>query len=73
MVDGMNTLLFKKLAKNTQSSEGISLNRHLIMHGIWHEYGTKENSVKCILLLDFVKFVIEEKEELDSKEKNLED
>ncbi len=32
--------------------------RHLILHGISVGYGTKKNSIKAILLLDYVSFII---------------
>lgn len=74
LIDGLNSLMVEQLAEHSNEIEKAFFNRNLVMHGNWAEYGykygTKENSIKSILLLDFVKFVIEEKEELDSKEKN---
>lgn len=48
--DNDNFILIK--SKNEKMNE---LNRHSILHGESVDYGTEENSIKAILLLDFVR------------------
>lgn len=37
-----------------------SFNRHLVLHGHSKEFGTKENAIRAICLLDFLHFIITE-------------
>lgn len=41
-----------------------SFNRHLVLHGHSKEFGTKENAIRAICLLDFLHFIITEAVEI---------
>lgn len=43
-----------------------SFNRHLILHGHSINYGTKENAIRAICLLDFLHFITQEAVEVNS-------
>ena len=42
-----------------------SFNRHLVLHGHSFEYGTKENAIRAICILDFLHLIITEAVEID--------
>lgn len=74
LIDGINLLLFEELAADSDDVDDESaLNRHVVQHGLWSGYGTKENSVKAIVLLDFARFIIERQEEAEEDGDNEED
>ena len=60
-VEGFDKLLQDVLAKSyglkDKISEGV-FGRHPILHGNSVDYGTRENSIKAILVLDYVSFII---------------
>jgi len=61
MVESFDEFIRKVLAQSydikRKIPEGIFA-RHPILHGRSTDYGTKENSIRAILLLDYVKFII---------------
>ncbi len=53
----VNFLLENLFANNDSDSETpliINFNRHDIMHGLDNEYGTFENLIRCLLVIDFL-------------------
>lgn len=53
----MNFLLENLFANNDSDSEIpliLNFNRHDIMHGLDNEYGTFENLIRCLLVIDFL-------------------
>lgn len=48
-----------------------SFNRHLVLHGHSKEFGTRENALRAICLLDFLHFIITEAVEIDRDDVNL--
>ena len=52
--------------KRAQQPDGFSeLNRHQVLHGEVTEYGTEQNSLKAISLLNYCAFVLPEPEPAD--------
>lgn len=66
IIDGLEKFLYEQVAQSTSVHDDVETNlgdhilcRNAVMHGLYLGYGTKENSIKTILLMDFTKFVIE--------------
>lgn len=61
IVESFETFIRDVLAKTYSVKDKIPeeiFARHLILHGRSTDYGTRENSIRAILLLDYVSFII---------------
>lgn len=50
----LESLFQSTQGKNISNNEIMPFNRHNIMHGSEHDYGTFENVIRCFLIIDFL-------------------